>query len=150
MNAPDTRAESTSASASAPIAVGHDERSYTLELVISDLLRWGVIAAATVIVAGMGLTFLHHPDYFVSADALQRLTAPTNGPHSLEDVLGGLRGASGASVEMAGLLMLIALPVIRVAFSLAVFLVRKDRKFVWISAIVLMLLTVSFLLGRVE
>lgn len=136
------------APASSGVATG--ERGIALELVISDLLRWGVIGSTSLILIGMALTFFHHPDYFQSTDALQRLTSPERAPHSLEDVVTGLRGVKGNAVEMVGLLSLIALPVARVAFSLVVFATRKDRRFVWLSGIVLGLLTLSFLLGRAE
>ncbi|MBX5480595.1 MAG: DUF1634 domain-containing protein [Myxococcaceae bacterium] len=125
-------------------------RGIGLEIVISELLRWGVIASTSLIVVGMAVTFLRHPDYFQSTEALQRLTSPDRAPHSLEDVLTGLRDVRGTAIEMVGLLSLIALPVARVAFSLVVFATRKDRRFVWLSGMVLGLLTLSFLLGRAE
>jgi uncharacterized membrane protein len=49
---------------------------------------------------------------------------------------------------MAGLLLLIATPVMRVAFSVLVFVYQHDRVFVVITSIVLTLLLVSFVLGR--
>ena len=51
---------------------------------------------------------------------------------------------------MAGLLLLIATPVTRVAVSIFAFVYEKDRVFVIITIIVLSLLLLSFFLGRVE
>ena len=53
-----------------------------------------------------------------------------------------------AAVIVAGLVLLIATPVIRVAVSLVAFTRERDRTFVAITATVLFLLLLSFLLGK--
>jgi uncharacterized membrane protein len=55
----------------------------------------------------------------------------------------------GRSLTMVGLLLLMALPVARVALSLVLFAQRRDRVFTAITAGVLGLLVLSFALGRV-
>lgn len=134
--------------ATAPDALASDDAGP--ELLISHLLRSGVVLSLTLVTFGMSLTFLHHPDYFSSAQALQRLTAPERGPHQLVDVLAGMREARGQAFVMAGLLALMATPVLRVALSLLVFSRRKDKAFVAVTSGVLCLLLLSFLLGAVE
>ena len=49
-----------------------------------------------------------------------------------------------------GLLLLIATPILRVAVSLVGFALERDRTYAVISAGVLIVLLISFLLGRVE
>jgi uncharacterized membrane protein len=49
---------------------------------------------------------------------------------------------------MAGVLILIATPIMRVALSVVVFVLEGDRRFVAITSTVLLLLLLSFLLGR--
>ena len=49
---------------------------------------------------------------------------------------------------MAGLILLIATPVARVAVSVLVFVVERDGAFVLITLFVLILLLLSFLLGK--
>jgi uncharacterized membrane protein len=120
------------------------------ELLISQLLRSGVVLSLTLVTFGMSLTFFHHPDYFSSTQALQRLTAPERGPHQLSHVLAGMRDARGQAFVMAGLLALMATPVLRVALSLLVFSRRRDRTFMAVTSGVLCLLLLSFLLGAVE
>lgn len=120
------------------------------ELLISHLLRTGVVLSLTLVTFGMSLTFFHHPDYFSSAQALQRLTAPERGPHDLSDVLAGVRNVRGQAFVMVGLLVLMATPVLRVALSLLVFSRQRDRAFVAVTSGVLVLLLLSFLLGGVE
>jgi uncharacterized membrane protein len=120
------------------------------ELLISNVLRLGVGLSLALVTGGMLLTFVHHPDYFYSAQALQRLTAPERGPHGLAEVLGGVMNARGQAFVMVGLLVLMATPVLRVALSLLVFGRQKDRAFVTLTSVVLSLLVLSFLLGRAE
>ena len=49
---------------------------------------------------------------------------------------------------VAGLLLLIATPVLRVAVSIFAFVYEKDKVFVIITSIVLGLLLLSFILGK--
>ena len=134
--------------AAAPEALSRDDAGP--ELLISHLLRSGVVLSLTLVTFGMSLTFFHHPDYFSSAQALQRLTSPERGPHGLRDVLAGVGEARGQAFVMAGLLVLMATPVLRVALSLLVFSRQRDRAFVAVTSTVLCLLLLSFLAGGVE
>lgn len=120
------------------------------EVLISNLLRVGVVLSLTLVTFGMLLTFFHHPDYFSSMQALQRLTAPERGPHTLSDVLADMMNVRGQAFVMLGLLVLMATPVLRVGLSLLVFGRQKDRAFVTVTSVVLGLLLLSFLLGKVE
>lgn len=117
------------------------------ELLISDLLRYGVLASLSLVTLGTLVTFLRHPDYLVSSEALQRLTAPHPVPHGLTEVVAGAMAARGQSFVMAGLLVMMAVPVMRVGLSLLIFRQQKDTLYVAITATVLALLGLSFLLG---
>ena len=118
------------------------------ELLISGLLRSGVLLSLAFVVSGMVLSFVHHPDYLSSAEALQRLTSPEHSVHTLSEVLSGASAASGQAFVMVGLLLLIATPVMRVALSLVLFQRQGDRTFTRITGVVLALLLVAFLLGK--
>lgn len=120
------------------------------ELLISDLLRYGVLISMALVTLGTVVTFFRHPDYLVSSEALERLTAPHPVPHGLADVVAGALAARGQSFVMAGLLVMMAVPVMRVALSLLIFRQQKDRLYVVITTCVLMLLLVSFLVGAAE
>jgi uncharacterized membrane protein len=119
-------------------------------VLISNLLRLGVLLSLSLVTAGILLTFFHHPDYFSSAQSLERLTSPERGPHALSDVLGDVLSARGQALVMAGLLVLMATPVMRVALSLLVFGRQRDRAFVTVTSVVLALLLLSFVLGAGE
>jgi uncharacterized membrane protein len=122
-----------------------------VELVISTLLRVGVAVSLTVVVAGTLLSFVHHPEYVSAPGALAHLTEPGAAfPHTLAEVLEGLRHHRGQAVVVGGVLLLIATPVLRVAASIVGFLSQRDRVYVAITSVVLALLLLSFWLGRVE
>lgn len=120
------------------------------ELLISDLLRYGVLASLSLVTLGTVVTYLRHPDYLVSAEALERLTAPHPVPHTLADVVAGALAARGQSFVMAGLLVMMAVPVMRVALSLLIFRQQRDTLYVAITTTVLGLLVLSFVLGAAE
>lgn len=120
-----------------------------VDTAISWLLRGGVLISIAVVMVGIALTFAHHPDYFRSRPALGTLTAgAVHYPNHLGDVLQGVRNGRGQAIVMAGLLLLIATPVARVAFSIVVFIIERDRLYVAITAAVLTVLLISFAIGR--
>jgi uncharacterized membrane protein len=125
------------------------DKSRQVEVLISTLLRVGVIASLLVVVGGMILSFVHHPDYLSSNVELARLTRPGAAfPHSPGSVLAELKQFRGRAVVVLGLLLLIATPVMRVAVSVMAFVYERDRIFVVITSIVLTLLLLSFALGK--
>ena len=111
-----------------------DER---VERVIGALLRWGVILAAAVVLAGGAIYLVRHgstiPDYRVFRGE----------PSDLRDVSGIVTGAvpwHSHGLIQFGLLLLIAVPVARVAFSVVAFALQRDRTYVVVTLIVLAVL----------
>jgi uncharacterized membrane protein len=128
-----------------------DRRVRNVELLISRLLRGGVVSSLVVVILGTVVTFAHHRSYFSSSSDLDALTDDTASfPHDLAAVAHGVAHFNGPAIVVAGLLLLIATPVIRVAISIAAFRYQSDRTFTVITSIVFTLLVVSFVLGRVE
>jgi uncharacterized membrane protein len=129
----------------------HTPKSRQVELLISNLLRIGVLSSLSLVVLGVVVSYVHHRDYFTQPPALQHLTAPGAAfPHSLRDVWRGLLAFRGQAIVTLGLMLLIATPVMRVAVSILGFLYERDRAYVVITTIVLLLLILSFVLGAVE
>jgi uncharacterized membrane protein len=122
-----------------------------VELLISSILRVGVVSSFLIILFGVCVTFTRHPDYVSSPLELRRVAGQNpNFPHNLKDTWKGITQFRGQAIVIAGLLLLIAIPVIRVAVSVVAFAVQKDPLFVALTSIVLALLIVSFFLGKVE
>ncbi|MGZ7443184.1 DUF1634 domain-containing protein [Paenibacillus sp. TH7-28] len=113
-------------------------RAIEAEIVVSKMLRIGVILAAAVIIAGL-LLFLVTGNTGYPGDTF---------PTSFGDIASGLVALKSAAIIQTGLLLLILTPVLRVFVSLFVFLAEKDYLFVLITAIVFVILIISFLLGK--
>ena len=69
-------------------------------------------------------------------------------PTTPGDVLAGVAQFKPYAFIALGLLLLIATPVLRVAASVVIFLLERDYAYVFITLIVLLILIVSFLLGK--
>ena len=134
-----------------PGAPEAEARTRSVELLISNLLRIGVIASLTLVVIGTIVSFIHHPAYLSSPAELYRLThGETPYPFTWEETWAGLQDLRGTAIVTVGLLLLIATPILRVAVSILTFLYQKDRTYTLITLAVLLLLLLSFVLGKVE
>jgi uncharacterized membrane protein len=127
----------------------------TTELIISWLLRIGVWTSITVIFVGLVM--------LVVTDTSAITHSHSGGLESiLHDQLEGQPGVISSygeeatsvahgqafGVIMLGLLILLVTPVLRVAVSIAAFLIERDRLYAVITAVVLALLMVGIFLGR--
>jgi len=111
-----------------------------VEEIVADILRAGVVLAATVVAVG-GLIYLVHHGH---APADYRVFHGE--PSELRGVAGIVRFAlhgGGRGLIQLGLLLLIATPVVRVAFSIVGFAAEKDRMYVAFTTVVLMVLLFS-------
>jgi len=117
-----------------------DVKDADVQQAVGNLLRAGVLLAAAVVLAG-GAVFLWHqggtvPDYRVFRGEpvyLGQLGA------IVRDALSG----SGRSLVLLGLLILVATPVARVAFTAVAFAFERDRTYVLVALLVLALLLKS-------
>ena len=118
------------------------------ELAISRILRAGVNASLLLVAAGSALSFAQAGGYGPLPADVARLAGPAGSfPRTAAWLASGVLHLRGQAVIVAGLLLLIATPVIRVAASIAAFALERDRAFVAITAAVLLLLLASFALG---
>jgi uncharacterized membrane protein len=128
-----------------------DPRVHKVELLISAILRIGVVSSLSIVLFGTIVSFVHHPDYRSSSSDLQTLTADgAKFPHNIAAIITGVKDFRGQSIVLVGLLLLIATPVVRVAISILTFVHQKDWIFVTITSTVLLLLILSFILGKAE
>jgi uncharacterized membrane protein len=129
-----------------------DSKVRQVELMISNLLRIGVRVSLTLIILGTVMSFIHHPEYLYRRRPLERLTTPGGAavPHTLHDVWEGINGLRGQAIVAFGLLLLIATPVVRVGISILGFIYERDLAYTAVTSLVLLLLILSFVLGRAE
>ena len=111
------------------------------ELIISGVLRGGVYLSAGLIALGV---ILYYVRYFADGEH----TAAPAIPHTLGAVASGLGTLDPVSVIAVGLLVLLATPVVRVAVSIVAFALERDRTYVIITSLVLLILLISFFSGR--
>lgn len=126
-------------------------RGPDMNVVISNLLKYGLIISTILIIGGVVLVFLQTPAAFPSS--LQQVVSENYGKPALDfGVLAkGLASANPGSVVELGLIILLATPVARVAASVVLFAAEKDRAYVAITLFVLIVLLVStFLIGPYE
>jgi uncharacterized membrane protein len=112
-------------------------------LVISWVLRIGVITAAALTLSGGVLYLLHSGGSVVSYGVSHR--GPTILRNFTDLLRAGFGGGSGAIMQL-GLIVLIATPVARVLFSVFAFLLDRDYLYVVITIIVLLILLTSILI----
>lgn len=125
-----------------------------VEEIIGWILRVGVSASAICILLGVIILFLTgDTGYGATFHDLSQLTRYSSGavgrfPTTPGDVIAGLAQFKPYALIALGLLLLILTPVIRVAASIVIFLLERDYAYVVITAFVLLVLIVSFLLGK--
>jgi len=116
-----------------------------MDIIIGVILRTGVIISALVVLLG-GVIYLHH---FAYNKPLYRVFLGE--PSDLRHITGIIRDAmafKGRGIIQFGLLLLIATPVVRVAFSIVAFALQRDRLYVMVTLIVLGILLFSLIGGR--
>ena len=111
-----------------------------IDEVIGDLLRVGVVLSSLIVLIGGGLYLRRHgtelPNYHMFHGE----------PSELRSIWGIIKDASSFSsrgIIQLGMLLLIATPVMRVAFTVVSFIIQRDRIYVGVTLIVLSVLIFS-------
>src|SRR4051812_31184391 len=103
------------------------QRLLRIEGILAGLLRYGALVASGWIALGLALSAFN----------------------GLNPSLHGFVTSSDRCLSI-GIVLLIALPVLRVALMTVVFLLEKDYRFAAISGTVLVIITLGFLLGTLN
>jgi uncharacterized membrane protein len=118
-----------------------------LRPVVSAFLRYGVLLAAAVIVIGLVLSFVQVG--FKAFVSMPRVRVPevSTDLTTLRTVFRELLPPVPEAVMDAGVLLLIATPVLTVGASTIMFAVEKDWMYTAISGFVFVVLILGFVLG---
>jgi len=116
----------------------NEEKIISAEIVVSKVLRIGVLVSGFVILLGL-ILYLAAGDSGYPAD-----TYPT----TLIGILQGTGSLKPAAVILFGLFLLILTPVLRVGITILVFVKAKDYLYVGITSLVFIILIISLLLGK--
>jgi len=118
---------------------------HAVEQVVGRMLRFGVSIAAVVVVVGGALLLVQHGGTPVAYSVFH---GEPDGLRSITGILRGVMAMQSESIVQLGLLLLIATPVARVAFTLVAFILQRDRTYIIVTTIVLALLLYGLVFGR--
>ena len=111
-----------------------------MEQLVGRLLQLGVLIATVVVLAGGAMLIATHGGSVADFRAFRGESS------TLRSVSAAVRGAFALDprgMVQLGLVLLIATPVARVALTLVAFLIQRDRLYVMLTGIVLVLLLVG-------
>lgn len=121
-----------------------------VELYIGQLLRFGVILSSIVTLFG-GILYVYQqngsiPDY-TPIPSGEEFPGVAHYLRELSTILPRVMLFDGAAIIQLGVIILIATPVVRVAFSAIAFLIEKDYLYVFITLVVLAIILANMVLG---
>ncbi|HVZ98533.1 MAG TPA: DUF1634 domain-containing protein [Chitinophagaceae bacterium] len=113
-----------------------------IEIIMGNLLRWGVLFSSAVILSGGIIYLLHHgnehPHYGTFFSEPKQFI-------NLREIFINAFAGTGRSIIQLGVLLLIATPIARVVFSIIGFLLEKDVLYIVVTLIVLGVLLYSII-----
>jgi uncharacterized membrane protein len=116
----------------------------SIERIVSLILRSGVLISGTVVFLG-GVVFLaRHGHEWVDYHTFHAQPASDRFVH---EILAGAVSFRARSIIQIGVLLLLATPIVRVAFSILGFALERDKLYVFITSIVLAILLYSLIGG---
>ncbi len=122
-------------------SAGAEAQLRQADLIISYVLRGGVLLSAAIITLGVVL-------FYARFLALGGQIGQVTYPHTVSAVFVGLGRGDPLAVITLGLLVLLLTPVLRVLVSLVTFAMERDWRYTGITLLVFIILLVSFLLGQ--
>ena len=117
-------------------------RDRRMEAILGNLLRTGVMLSAVVVLWGACIYLYRH--WHETADYKIFRGEPSD-YRTIPGVIQSVLGGHGRGLIQLGLLLLIATPIVRVAFSIVGFSIERDRLYVGFTCIVLAILLYSLL-----
>jgi len=115
---------------------------YGIEVVLGNVLRIGVVLSAAIVLFGACIYISRHAHEAANFKIFQGEPSEFR---TIPGVIQSVRNGRGRGWIQLGLLLLIATPVARVVFSVAGFILERDRLYVAFTLIVLAVLLYSLL-----
>jgi uncharacterized membrane protein len=117
-----------------------------MQAIIGWILRIGVILSMGIVFIGGVLFVYRHghstPDYSTFKKGVPSFF------NNIDGIVTGVFNFKAQAIIQAGIVLLIATPVIRVAFSAIGFIIEKDYLYTFITLLVLLIIIISMLSGR--
>ena len=115
---------------------------HRIEVMIGNLLRTGVLISATVVLLG-GSIYLSR--YGMQRTDFHTFRGEATALRTVPAIVKGAAHLHGKSIIQLGLLLLIATPIARVAFSVIGFVIERDYLYLALTLVVLTVLLYSLL-----
>lgn len=109
------------------------------ELFISNVLRHGVLLCAFFLAMGLGLAFAK--GVVIDFSPRPVMTVPS-------EIFSGLAVFNPEAWIATGLFLLVALPIVRVALTVGLFWIERDKVYLAITLLVLAVLLTSLFFGK--
>lgn len=119
-------------------------RDQDVQLLIGNVLRWGVFLAMSVVFTGGLIYVFRHAHEKASYNIFKGEPLFLR---NIKGILQRLAKLEGRAIIQTGILLLIATPIARVVLSVISFLLEKDYLYVMITLIVLGVIAFSILIG---
>ncbi|WP_461451050.1 DUF1634 domain-containing protein [Mucilaginibacter sp.] len=115
-----------------------------MQVIIGWVLRIGVIVSISVVFFG-GFIYLYR-----HGESVPNYTKFTGVPDfvQLNGIIPGILNFRGRSIIQAGIILLIATPIVRIVFSAISFILEKDYLYIGISLLVLLIIILSSISGH--
>lgn len=120
------------------VSKNNNAKMENTEVLLSNLLRVGVVASAVVILTGLIMFLITRQGGYPVGTY----------PISLKEIIAGLFLLKPFAIIIIGLLLLILTPVFRVGVSIIVFLMEEDYLYSAITVIVFIILLTAMILGK--
>jgi uncharacterized membrane protein len=118
---------------------------HAVEQFVGRLLQIGVAISALVILVGGVMLLAHHGG---EAPSFGTFAGEPEGLSTLAGILRGVGAGDARAIIQFGLVLLIATPILRVAFTWVAFFLQRDRVYVGVTTVVLALLLYGLLYGH--
>jgi uncharacterized membrane protein len=115
-----------------------------LQIIIGQLLRWGVFSSIFVAFVGGVIYLLRHgsePVTYHTFAGVPEYVHPSN-------IFASIMDGRGRAVIQAGIIMLISTPIVRIIFSVIGFATERDYLYSFITLVVLSVIITSMLSGN--
>ncbi|RYE36549.1 MAG: DUF1634 domain-containing protein [Sphingobacteriaceae bacterium] len=119
-------------------------KDINMQLLIGNVLRWGVILSMLVVLVG-GIIYIsrhgHETAFYHTFKSEPEFLK------NIKGIFGGVWAISGRAIIQTGILLLIATPIVRILLSVISFSLERDYLYVVITLIVLSIIIASMLSG---
>ena len=117
-----------------------------MQSIIGWILRGGVVLSMLIVFVGGVIYLYRHEHLLPDYSTFKGIPGFVSTPGGIID---GILHFRGQAIIQAGIILLIATPVIRVIFSAIGFLLEKDYLYTGITCIVLCIIIISMLSGQI-